>query len=39
LPIISKEATAFAIFGISIKWDEAHIGKLVLKLIEDLNLD
>lgn len=38
LPYVSKEATAFAIFGISIKWDEAQIGKLALKLIKELNL-
>ena len=36
-PNVSKEATAFAIFGISIKWDEAQIGKLALKLINQVS--
>ncbi len=38
LPTISMEATAFAIFGISIKWDEAQIGKLALKLIKEIDV-
>jgi hypothetical protein len=38
LPTISMEATAFAIFGISIKWDEAQIGKLALKLIKEIEV-